>query len=375
MKYDNKKNGFIATSLVYSFVLAIFLLMSLAINNYIQSENITMKFSQETKKNLNKETILDKDNSAESLVNYIRYLVRDYPAYLEEQIWDNSKIIKLKDPPDKTCENTLSYDGTKDNNLRYVGLNPCNFLKFNNELWRIIGVFNNVDDGLGNKETRIKIVKFKSVGSIIYDASRRGCIHDECNKKVTYDGKIVDDYYHGETEYSSSDIMKYLNSIYLTDEVSADFNAKLSIESQKLIGNVLWYNGKVLGTGTFFTMYNNERITKRIYIGKIGLLYPSDLGFSNTNFSSIDGEGCYWEYGPCSNTFLYNYGDDTYTLVESRKEANEILTINSNYESGGPRITESSPTYKKNIYPVVYLKPDVAYKSGYGTRFDPYELK
>ena len=30
------------------------------------------------------------------------------------------------------CTNTLAYDGTEDNNLRYVGANPCNYVSFNN---------------------------------------------------------------------------------------------------------------------------------------------------------------------------------------------------------------------------------------------------
>lgn len=38
----------------------------------------------------------------------------------------------------------LAYDGTVDNNLRYVGENPNNFIWFNDELWRIIGVMNNL---------------------------------------------------------------------------------------------------------------------------------------------------------------------------------------------------------------------------------------
>ena len=38
----------------------------------------------------------------------------------------------------------LKFDDTSDKNLRYIGANPNNYVKFNNELWRIIGVFNNV---------------------------------------------------------------------------------------------------------------------------------------------------------------------------------------------------------------------------------------
>ena len=46
--------------------------------------------------------------------------------------------------------NLLEYDGeglkidnTSDQNIRYYGSNPNNYVSFNNELWRIIGVFGN----------------------------------------------------------------------------------------------------------------------------------------------------------------------------------------------------------------------------------------
>ena len=41
-------------------------------------------------------------------------------------------------------------------NIRYYGADPNNYVKFNNELWRIIGVFKDIDDGTGKKETRLK---------------------------------------------------------------------------------------------------------------------------------------------------------------------------------------------------------------------------
>src|SRR5574344_1562958 len=43
-------------------------------------------------------------------------------------------------------------DGTSDNNLRYIGATPNNYVSFNGELWRIIGVMNNIDNGSGTKE-------------------------------------------------------------------------------------------------------------------------------------------------------------------------------------------------------------------------------
>ena len=37
--------------------------------------------------------------------------------------------------------NGLERDTTSDNNIRYVGANPNNYVEFNGEAWRIIGVF------------------------------------------------------------------------------------------------------------------------------------------------------------------------------------------------------------------------------------------
>ena len=47
---------------------------------------------------------------------------------------------------------TFSHEETEQlwttTDYRYIGANPNNYVKFNDELWRIIGVFG-VDDGTG----------------------------------------------------------------------------------------------------------------------------------------------------------------------------------------------------------------------------------
>ena len=42
-------------------------------------------------------------------------------------------------------------DETIDNNLRFIGSDPDNYVWFNDELWRIIGVMNNIDRQRRNK--------------------------------------------------------------------------------------------------------------------------------------------------------------------------------------------------------------------------------
>ena len=52
-------------------------------------------------------------------------------------------------------------DNTVDENIRYYGSNPNNYVSFNNELWRIIGVFGN----------NVKLVRKDILWSLSWDSS------------------------------------------------------------------------------------------------------------------------------------------------------------------------------------------------------------
>ena len=57
--------------------------------------------------------------------------------------------------------NDLRKDNTEDENIRYYGSNPKNYVKFNNELWRIIGVFGN----------NVKLIRSEKIGNLSWDSS------------------------------------------------------------------------------------------------------------------------------------------------------------------------------------------------------------
>ena len=65
-------------------------------------------------------------------------------------------------------------DDTSDNNLRFIGADPENYVWFNDELWRIIGVMNNIDNGSGKKEARLKIIRNESIGEYSWDNKANG---------------------------------------------------------------------------------------------------------------------------------------------------------------------------------------------------------
>ena len=256
--------------------------------------------------------------------------------------------------PDKTsdsCTYTLAYDGTSDNNLRYVGANPCNYVKIDDEYWRIIGLMNNIDDGTGKKETRIKLIRNESIGTYSWDTS---------------ESSINSGY--GVNEWSQADLMKLLNPGYESESVggslyynnssgncssysgtiACDFTTTgLKTNLKKLVGTTLWNtgtngtndyssasnglashfysyerssnNGKICPSGS----YCNDTVTRTTtWNGKIGLMYLSDYGYATSGGTSMNRTSCLakelynWDgASDCyNNDWLYNSSNSQWTI-------------------------------------------------------------
>ncbi|MCI5734113.1 MAG: hypothetical protein MR297_02905, partial [Tenericutes bacterium] len=97
----------------------------------------------------------------------------------DEESYGVDKIIKQTGNKDNSGlytithskDTTLQIGNDKDiKEYRYRGANPKNYVTFNNEVWRIIGVFP-TDDGTGNIENRIKLIKDQSIGKKYWDTS------------------------------------------------------------------------------------------------------------------------------------------------------------------------------------------------------------
>ena len=250
----------------------------------------------------------------------------------------------------------LLYDNTVDNNLRYVGADPNNYVTFNNELWRIIGVMNNIDDGTGKMETRLKIIK------------------DELySRSIAWDT-------NGNNNWLTSSLQQELNNTY--------YNS-INLVDQNLIGETLWNLG---GTSNYITSndglashwYTYERGTDAYeshpteWIGKIGLMYPSDYGYATSggeitnreaclnrelyNWSSVD--DCY------NNDWLYNNSNNQWTLTPYFDTSYDMFYVSS---LGLVNITSARNT-QPVVFPVLYLKSNVKITSGDGSYTNPYQL-
>ena len=246
----------------------------------------------------------------------------------------------------ETNPEELAYDGTEDNNLRYIGANPNNYVKFNNEIWRIIGVMNNITDSEGNVGSHIKIIRNESIG----------------------------DYEWG---YSINDWTKStLNTVTLND----DFYNRLTDNDQMIISNIVWnLGGHSTVNSKSIEFYNAERGTKvysgrpKTWTGRIGLMYPSDAGYAvggsvkdtclETDLSSYNSNNCY------ANDWLFMKESTQWTLTHNSSYSNYAYLVRSGGIFGTINI-DNTPS----VSPVLYLNSNVEIIGGDGSASNPYTL-
>ncbi len=161
---------------------------------------------------------------------------------------------------------------------RYIGANPNNYVKFNDELWRIIGVFD-VDDGAGKIEKRMKIIRNKSIGNYPWDYTSSGSFINEW-KTAQLNTLLNGGAYYNRTTGS------YYNGI--TSASNVDFTSTgLTNAAKLMIGDAKWYLGgsSTIEDVTPSMFYTRERGTtvysgrSANWTGKVGLMYPSDYGY------------------------------------------------------------------------------------------------
>ena len=158
-----------------------------------------------------------------------------------------------------------------------------NYVTFNNETWRIVGIFNE-ENASGEKAERIKLVKDEpiSASTEVPTIITKGNITYQMFKQ-TSGTKYKYFYWNSpssvetnKNDWTKAGIMYYLNENYLN-----------SLENSSLIENMKYYLGGLVNNSTLKEIYENERNETNIlsgnqatWNGKIALLYPSDLGYA-----------------------------------------------------------------------------------------------
>ena len=326
----------------------------------------------------------------------------------------------LKGTIDDSNKSNLPYvtdDGTADSNFRFIGKDTKNYVKFNNELWRVIGIFNTTDAD-GNYTKRIKIVRNDSIGS--------GIVWDSSSSKVNNG--------YGVNEWSQAAVMKLLNPGYENNKVlhdsgyeivtnnslywnkksgkclnsgglsttSCDFTSiGLNDSAKSMIDSVLWNTGAISNDTqnlTPYQMYTYERGDKNgktdfdsssypttdlvdrttTWFGKVGLPYPSDY-----IMASNDGSGN--DRNKCMNSNSNTYGDcSSNNNWMGANVSAPLMTMTPIYGASFPSFTAAvitslytMPAVNNNyvLKPTVYLNPKVKITSGSGTQSDPFNIE
>ena len=250
---------------------------------------------------------------------------------------------------------TFNHDATSQTealtDYRYIGNDPYNYVTFNNELWRIIGIFT-VEDEKGNKEQRIKIIRNESIGSMAWNSN---------NVNIR-------------NEWKTATLNTYLNG---------DYYNSLSEESKRVVAGSKYYLGgrsydSTTQIGTATDIYTWERGTtvysghSTNWIGKIGLMYPSDYAY--TYALGVD-NGCYTDTYNCETStptkgWLYNNATQWLISPNSGSSYLAFFVGSTGYVNYGYSVTTTS-----GVRPSIYLISGIGIEKGSGTETDPYILK
>lgn len=301
---------------------------------------------------------LDKDNTSYEVHNN----ENDKCALINIQsassfLIDKSNEISIKDYNSTDAnknemfvfEHNKADQVAKNIDYRYIGNNPYNYVAFNNEVWRIIGVFP-TENIQHKKNNLIKIVRNE-----MEDA--RAWNNNNSNN------------------WNTSSLNKYLNGEYF----NLIKKRKNMIENSLIyLGSITLSSGKI-GNGE--DVYNEER-SNNIYDGnqkntfnKISLMYLSDFIYSYANGVNDD---CYNHFYNCSNEI----SSTSWMIDEEQWILDNVKTNNSQdsnkyfisfiYNNSFDHIDYSN--FEKNFKPVLYLKENIKIVGGDGTKDKPYQL-
>ena len=254
-----------------------------------------------------------------------------------------------------------------ENGYRYEGKNPNNYVWFNNEYWRIIGVFDSDSHGIEG-ENLVKIIRADVLDGLGWNKSS---INDwtAASLNLLLNGA----YYNAEDGTSSG----YCYGYTATLSANCDYTKKgIQSRYRSMIANVTWYLGGYSGTSavasSFYryergTTVHSGRPTKTT--GYIGLMYPSDYGYSvlSSSCARTTNLGSYGTAECAGQSWLYGKGYEWTITPDFSRSTNDVFGLD---RVGYLYIT--GPYYGLGVRPVLYLDASVYKIEGEGTLDKPY---
>ena len=232
-----------------------------------------------------------------------------------------------------TEDNTeLYYD--KNKNLLYYGANPNNHIIINQEMWQIIGVYNN----------KLKLIKENSIGNYQYDNNLKYYQNSKINNLLnelyykSAKGTCYQDNLEKECNFTNTGLTK--ETISLLDMQTVN-NEITSIENKEN-----FKESQITITNTFET----------------NISLPSITDYINTLYCK--------EENTCNTSWMTKPG----TLLLTLNDINNNIYTMSITEDGSIKI-DNDATTNLEVRPVIVLKEENYIIKGNGTQDTPYILK
>ncbi len=295
--------------------------------------------------------------------------------------------------------NSYTENGTtKYHDYRFRGADPNNYVSFNNDIYRVIGVFDSNSHGVEGKYL-VKLIRSRILGDYswgMYNTTNTSGTYS--NYKNDWTGNttgvkananvILNEFFYNKTNTSSTygacSSWTYYSSgnNYKTFSCSDIIGHGIDSNLRDYIEEVTWYlKGyksysyskqnfylceRGLSTDTTNCMSANSGAYDTSTISKIGLMYASDYLYASSYFADTSTANASSSYYGKKNWLYKGY---EWTITPESDSATGANTVDYN---GGVYINPTGMGF--DVRPTFYLKSNVIVTGGTGTFDDPYTL-
>ena len=254
-----------------------------------------------------------------------------------------------------TTDDTLQVDSKFATEYRYRGGDSVvkNYVTFNNETWRIIGIIP-TEDTNGKVENRLKIIKDTSIGNKKWNET-------ESNNWVTgtLNTYLNNDYYNTLTTDAK-------NMIGTTKYYLGGYNDIPSITS-----DVMWQYERKNDANRTDHYYGTNPIMQNDASKKIAIMYASDYGYAaskecTSNLNNYNGSASC----KTTNNWLDKSADTWLLPQRSDNSSYAFVVLSTGYVDDGYFVDSNEYA----VRPVLSLSSNVKISGGEGTSQKPYTL-
>ena len=292
---------------------------------------------------------------------------------------------------------------TNGHEYRYVGANVNNYVSFNNDLYRIIGVFDSNSTGVN--ANLVKLISARSIGSYTWGTNNSSPAYTTFssitnNWEIANAKILLNEYFLNASDISTTygDCINWTyffsdsyvtNNIYKTDCSNIVGYGIQTTNLRNYIQPVTWYL-KGLGTTVYSKsdFYNCERgqttgnstkdsncksgnggaYSATITNTSVGLIYVSDYLYASGYYASTNTDnGSSSSYG--RQNWLYNGFEWTITPNSSTSWSKAAFSIDD-----GDLLDINGVSNARPIRPTFYLKSQVYVTDGNGSFHNPYTI-